>query len=293
MFVILGATGKIGGATIGALRRAGAPVRAVMRDQDKAAPFLKTGCDCAIANIGDAAALARAMDGAEAVQVLCPMEPQAVVATDAMRRSIDALAEAIVLSRPKTVLAISDYGAHLSNGAGLTMTFHWLEGALRRAAPNLILVRSAEHMQNWARVLAVAAATGALPSLHQPLTKLFPTVSAFDVGAVCAELLLASKPNDGVRVVHVEGPQRYTTLDVAGAMSAVLGRDVAARELPRSDWEVLLGRGGMSASYARLVADLYDVHNAGRIDVEEGGEIRRGASDLVTAFAPLAPKRDA
>jgi NAD(P)H dehydrogenase (quinone) len=207
-----------------------------------------------------------------------------------MRRSIDALARAIAMSRPKTVLAISDYGAHLPNGAGLTTTFHWLEEALRAAAPNLVLVRSAEHMQNWARVLAVAAATGAQPSLHHPLTKLFPTVSAFDVGAICAELLLAPKRSEGVRVVHVEGPKRYTPEDVASATSTVLGRNVAAHELPRSDWEALLSR-GMSVSYARLVAELYDAHNAGRIDVEEGGEIRRGPSDLVTAFAAFAPKR--
>jgi NAD(P)H dehydrogenase (quinone) len=48
MFVILGATGKIGAATIGALRQAGAPVRAAIRDKDKAAQFLNTGCDCVI-----------------------------------------------------------------------------------------------------------------------------------------------------------------------------------------------------------------------------------------------------
>jgi predicted nucleic acid-binding protein len=171
------------------------------------------------------------------------------------------------------------------------MTFQALEQALRPVAPNLVLVRSAEHMENWARVVGVAAKTGAAPSMHHPLAKLFPTVSAYDVGAVAAELLLNAESAEGVRVVHVEGPQRYTPVDVAGAMSAVLRREVAARELPRRDWEVLLAAAGMSPNYARLVADLYHAHNAGRIDVEAGvGEIRRGVTELAEAFAPFAPE---
>lgn len=291
MFAILGATGKIGGATIRALRGAGAPVRAVARDEPRAAPFGALGCEIAGADIRDAAALAKAMAGARAVQVFCPVEPQAADASDAMRRSIEAIAEAVAIARPRTVLAISDYGAHLAEGTGLTMTFHALEQALRPVAPNLVLVRSAEHMENWARVVGVAAKTGAAPSMHHPLAKLFPTVSAYDVGAVAAELLLNAESAEGVRVVHVEGPQRYTPVDVAGAMSAVLRREVAARELPRRDWEVLLAAAGMSPNYARLVADLYDAHNAGRIDVEAGvGEIRRGVTELAEAFAPFAPE---
>jgi len=293
MFVIFGATGKIGGATVDALRRAGAPVRAVVRDQEKAARFVAAGCEIAIADLRDVAALARAIDGAAAVQVLCPVEPQADDAADAMRRSIDAVAEAVTVASPKSVLAISDYGAHLPHGTGLTMTFHQLEERLRWIAPNLILVRSAEHMENWARSVGYAAATGVLASIHHPLTKVFPTVSAADVGAICADLLLAANAAEGVRVVHVEGPQRYTPLDVASAMGVVLGREVTAQELPRRDWQAMLGLAGMSASYAQLVVDLYDAHNAGRIDAESGaGEIRRGTSDLVKAFAPFTPKKD-
>ena len=292
MFVILGATGKIGGATIKALRWAGAPVRAVTRDDSKAAQFATLGCESAVADIRDPAALAKAMAGARAVQVLCPIEPQAEDAESAMQRSIDAVAEAIASAKPDVVLAISDYGAHLREGTGLTMTFYRLEQALRSVAPHLILVRSAEHMENSARVVGAAAATGALPSLHHPLTKIFPTVSASDVGAVSAELLQKVGTGQGLHVVHVEGPRRYTPLEVADAMSVVLGRDVTARELPRRDWDNLLSRAGMSPSYARLVADLYDAHNAGMIDVQAGGEIRRGTTDLVTALSPFTPKQD-
>ena len=50
----------------------------------------------------------------------------------------------------------------------------------------------------------------------------------------------------------------------------------------------MLARAGMSPSYATLVADLYDTHNAGGVDVEEGvGEVRRGETELREVFASL------
>jgi hypothetical protein len=50
-------------------------------------------------------------------------------------------------------------------------------------------------------------------------------------------------------------------------------------------WEAILTRGGLSESYARLVTELYEAHNAGRIDAERDvGEIRRGTSELADAL---------
>ena len=73
-------------------------------------------------------------------------------------------------------------------------------------------------------------------------------------------------------------------------MSTLLQRDVSAHELPRTEWGTALRRGGLSESYAQLVIDLYDAHNAGRIDAQDGvGEIRRGRTELVDALKPLVP----
>src|SRR5260221_1236094 len=88
-----------------------------------------------------------------------------------------------------------------------------------------MLLRSAEHMENWARVTSVALSTGVLPSLHHPLTKLFPAVAAQDVGAAAAALLLAGAPASASRVVNIEGPQRICAL----AQQPVGPRDRRAR----------------------------------------------------------------
>lgn len=293
MFAILGAAGKIGSATIRALRAADQPVRAIIRDPSNAGPFEALGCEVAIADLQDAGALARAIDGASSVQVICPTAPRATDAADDMRRSIDGVARALTDACPATVLAISDYGAQVESGTGVTMLFHELEARLGELPSRAIFLRSAEHMENWVRVFHLAAATGKLPSLHHPLGKIFPTVSAPDVGIISADLLLLDREGRArPSVVHVEGPRRYTPLDVARAMGAVLDREILAFELPQTDWHATLVGAGLSDSGAALVTELYEAHNAGRIDVEPGvGEIRRGPTELADALRALLPAR--
>ena len=287
MFVILGATGKVGRTTIAGLRQKGVSVRAVVRDAAKAGQLASLGCEIAVTDLWDVTALTRALEGASAVQVICPVSPQGVDAAADMRRSIASVGEALEATKAPTVLAISDYGADISAGTGITVLFHELEARLRRLPNRLILLRSAEHMQNWARVTQVAAVTGVLPSLHHPLTKLFPTVSAYDVGAVAADLLLAPASGLGKpRIVHVEGPRRYTPIDVADSVSVLLGRHISAYALPRSEWDSTLRKGGLSESYARLVTELYDAHNAGQIEASCGtDEIIRGRTELTDALS--------
>src|SRR5438876_4594290 len=85
-----------------------------------------------------------------------------------------------------------------------------------------------------------------------------------------------------------EGPRRYTALDVAATLSELAGRDVVARELPRSEWLAALQRGGVGASYAELIADLFDAHNAGRIDAQhDAGEVRHAPTGLRAALSEL------
>ncbi|TIO47400.1 MAG: NmrA family transcriptional regulator [Mesorhizobium sp.] len=289
MFVILGATGKIGRATIGMLRQNGLPVRAVVRNPSKAHELRACGCDIAVADLRDMPALVEATKDASAVQVICPTLVQAENASAEMAATIGAIAEALRQTRPARILAISDYGAQLPTGTGITLTFHHLESELKKLPAALTFLRSAEHMQNWGRGTGRALQTGVLASLHHPVSKTFPTVSAGDVGLIAADLLLADR-NDAMRIVHAEGPRRYSAVDVADALSKIAGREIVAREMPRQDWISVLVAGGMSASYAQLVADLFDVHNAGQIDAEQGvGEIRYGKTELRAALSALVP----
>ena len=291
MYAILGATGKVGRATIAGLLGRGLPVRAVVRDAARAGDLAHAGCELKVADVRDARALALALEGAHAVQVICPMSMRAEDALADMRAIVENIATALEKTQPQAVVVISDYGAEVGAGTGVTLLFHDLEARLSGLTSATTFLRSAEQMQNWVRVLTFAAESGVLPSMHHPLTKAFPTVSASDVGVTAADLLVnGSKARR--RIVHIEGPRRYTANHVAATLAALVGRSVTPRELAREEWLPVLVRAGLGESYARLVVELYDAHNRGRIDTERAaGEVRFGRTELAEVFTSLLARR--
>jgi NAD(P)H dehydrogenase (quinone) len=124
VFAILGAGGKVGSSTIRTLRAANKPVRAIVREPSKARRFEALGCEVAIVDMLDVSALSKALEGASAVQVICPTAPQASDAAAQMRGMIDSVTAALRNVPPQTTLAISDYGAEVESGTGITVLFH-------------------------------------------------------------------------------------------------------------------------------------------------------------------------
>src|SRR5260221_12664319 len=72
MFSITGITGNVGGSVAHRLLAAGRPIRAVVRDGRKGDAWAERGCEVAIADMTDAAALASAFNGAEGGLVVVP-----------------------------------------------------------------------------------------------------------------------------------------------------------------------------------------------------------------------------
>jgi NAD(P)H dehydrogenase (quinone) len=296
VFVVFGASGNVGNATAVRLREAGRAVRAVVRLEQQGEHLATLGCEIAIAELTDRASVAKAIEGADAVQILCPVPHADHHPANTMRHMIDIAADALRANPPPRILALSDYGAELDRDTGITLLFQELEAQLRPVTSHLTFLRAAEHMQNWGRVVPAALAAGALPSLHHPLDKLFPTVAAQDVGRLAADLLMDNDPDGEVspRIVSIEGPQRISALDVARKLSELSGRAVAAQALPRQAWTAMLLRAGLSFNHAQLITDLYDTHNDGRIDVEAGvGERRFGTTPLAEVLASILPRVEA
>lgn len=290
MFVIFGASGKAGRVTAAALRRAGHPVRAVVRNARHGDKLAAIGCEIALADLTDAAAVAAALRGAHAVQLICPVPVNDKHPESTMRAMIDVATDALRENPPARLLAISDYGAELPLNTGITRLFHHLEQRLRPVETHLTVLRSAEHMQNLAAFLPTALASGVLPSLHLPLEHRFPTVAAQDVGAASAELLLDAPQGGTSRLVSIEGPQRVSVNDIAATLGEVSGRTIAPLALPRESWTPTLLKAGLSEEHARLITDLYDVHNTGKIDVQANSERRFGATGLREVLASLVSK---
>jgi uncharacterized protein YbjT (DUF2867 family) len=288
MFAIIGAGGNVGYATAFALREAGAPVRAILRDAAKAERLQEIGCEITLADIQDAGALADAIKGADSVHAILPLSPQATDPAADLRRSIDSLTLGLAGAGTKRVLAISDYGAHVEEDIGMPSLFREFEARLRQLDAHTIILRSAEHMHNWGRTIPVALASGTLPSFQDPVDMLQPTISAQDLGLISAELLLRSTCGSGPEIVHAEGPRRYGASDVATALGQLSGQSIHAVAVPRSQWEGIFGQ-SMPASLATLLIKASDAKNrGGLVDSEPGvGEIRYGTTSLIDALRPL------
>jgi len=289
MFAIVGAAGKVGTSTAMVLRQAGHSVRAIVRDVAKAAPLQAIGCEIVQADLQYPDALTQAITGATAVQIIVPPIPTAQDIVDDMHTSINSLVEALTHAQPQLVVAISDYGAHVEEDIGMPSVFRNFEARLRELPIPRVILRSAEHMEGWAPLIPVAIATGTLPSLHHPLTARFPTISAHDLGIISADLLRRPNLTEGEQLVQAEGPRRYSANDVAMALGALVGKPIAAVELPRPAWQETLEKIA-SPSTATLLVDLYDAHNRGQVDAEPNvGEMRYGTTTLIDALRPLIP----
>jgi NAD(P)H dehydrogenase (quinone) len=157
------------------------------------------------------------------------VSPQAKDTADEMLRAIESLSGALEQARPRRVLAISDYGAHVTDNIGMPSMFRIFEDRLGRLDSHTLLLRSAEHMEGWGRVIPIAIASGILPTFHDPVGRRFSTISAPDLGPIAAGLLLQPATGQGPEVIHAEGPRRYSASDVAEALGQLLGRTVSLR----------------------------------------------------------------
>lgn len=283
MFVIMGATGQVGGAVLEQLKGRGVAVRAVARASSRAASL---GVEVVRADASDEAGLAAAFAGAEAAFVMLVPLPEAADVLAAARASARAIAAAVRAARVPHVVALSSQGAHLADGNGVVRTLHDFEVALAGATPSLVFLRPGNFMENWAAMLPVAREAGVLPSALLPLGQKSEAVSALDVGRIAADLLFDPRP--GTRIVNLAGPAEYSAQDAAAALSALLGKAVTA--VPSSRDETIAGllAAGLGADYAAKLADLNDAVNAGRMGIPAGsGEMRRGGTTLEQALRRL------
>lgn len=286
MFAIIGATGNVGSSTVQALAEAGAPVRAIVRDPGKASQLDGLGCEVVQADIQSSHSLAEAIRGAEAVQLVAPLSPRADDPAEDLRRSIRSLIAALGVARPSRVLVISDYGAHIAEDIGMPSMFHDFEAQLRGLETSAVVLRSAEHMHNWARSIPAALESGSLMTFQHPVDMLQPMIAARDLGRIAAGILLRPGDQDA-RVLHAEGPRRYSAADVATTLSRLSGRAVSAHAIPSSQWAGALAQ--VPTSLAALLTKANDAKNrGGLVDVEPGaGEVVRGSTELVDALRPF------
>src|SRR3979411_2093026 len=111
MYAITGITGKVGGALARTLLAERLPVRAVLREEAKAAEWRTRGCDVALAEMDDAASLTSAFRGAAGVFILPPSEFDPEPGFPEAKRVIAAVTAAFAGAPPRKGGCVSTIGA--------------------------------------------------------------------------------------------------------------------------------------------------------------------------------------
>ena len=282
MYAITGITGQVGSGLALNLLAAGLPVRAIVRDVAKGAAWAARGCEVALADISDSAALTRAFTGAEAVFVLLPPTFDPADGFPESRALIASLRTALAAARPQRVVVLSTVGAQATQ-ANLLNQLGIMERELGTLEMPVAFLRAAWFMENSLWEVAQAR-DGAIANFLQPLDRKVPMVACADISAVAAELL--QERWDGVRVVELEARERVSPNDIAAAFAGLLGHEVKATAIPRDAWQALFTAQGMRNPTPRM--QMIDGFNEGWIDFEHGQQgSRKGATTLAVALHEL------
>lgn len=283
MYAITGITGQVGGAMARTLLAADKTVRAVVRNVEKGRSWAAKGCEIAVADMEDAAALAAAFRSADGVFILPPSEFDPSPGFPEALRVIAAVKESIESARPKTVVCLSTIGAQATQPNLLTQRT-LLEQTLSTLAIPVTFLRPAWFMENFAWDIPAARDSGVIASFLQPLDKPVPMIATRDVGLLAAQLI--QEDWQGVRVVELEAARRYTPNEAAATLARIVGRPVRAQAVPRETWGSLFKSQGMKDPIPRI--QMLDGFNEGWIEFE-GGEARtvKGATVLEAVLRGL------
>jgi uncharacterized protein YbjT (DUF2867 family) len=289
MYAITGITGKVGGEIARNLLANGQSVRAVLRDQAKAADWAAKGCAIAIAEMENAGQLAAAFAGAEGVFILPPPDFDPEPGYPEAKRVIESVTRALLTGRPKRVVCLSTIGADAPHDNLLTQRT-LMERSLNEIGLPVTFLRPGWFMENAQWDVASARDEGVLRSFLQPADKAFPMVATRDVGRVAADLI--RQDWTGMRIVELEGPARVSANDLAQAFSTVLKRPVGVEIISRERWEKLFRDQGMKNPQARI--RMLDGFNESWIEFRDHGRSAlKGNTLLVDVIAALVAGSEA
>ena len=142
MFLVMGITGKVGGATAEHLLALGKEVRALVRNREKASSWANQGVELVDGDWNDPAAIERALRGVEGAFVMLPAvwapSPDYKEAKGVIANYVEALTKAA----PPRVVALSSMGANRTSGLGMITALSLLEQGFRDLISPIAFVRA-------------------------------------------------------------------------------------------------------------------------------------------------------
>jgi uncharacterized protein YbjT (DUF2867 family) len=282
MFLVMGITGKVGGATAKHLLAQGKEVRALVRSPEKAANWADQGVELIDGDWNDTAAIGRALKGVEGAFVMLPAvwapSPDYKEAKGIIANYVEALAKAA----PPRVVALSSMGANRTSGLGVITALSLLEQGFRNLTSPVAFVRAGGFFENFLDGLHVAQG-GTLPVFYNPTTRKSTMVATNDIGAEVARLLTGPTWS-GHRVIELGS--MVSADEVAAQLGEVLKLDVKAFAVPRAGWAEAFEQFGIPKGQTGAAEQMFESVNAGWMDLGvEGTEHVAGTTSAREVFA--------
>jgi uncharacterized protein YbjT (DUF2867 family) len=218
--LVTGATGNTGRAIIDALIQRGAPVRAMVRTAADSGR-LPDGVAVAAADFDDPASVAAALDGAQRAYLVTPSSEKA----EAQQRGFADLA---VQAGVKHLVVLSQLAAEQHSPVRFLRYHAAVEQHIRDLDIAWTFLRPNLYFQG---LLAFAQSIAAEGRFYAPIGD--ARVSAVDVRdiAAVAAIALTESGHEGATYT-LTGPASVTHAEIAAALTAALGRDVAFVDVP-------------------------------------------------------------
>ncbi|WP_202905317.1 NAD(P)H-binding protein [Luteimonas abyssi] len=254
--VVTTPTGTLGAQVLHHLLAAPVRVRVVARDPDRLPAEVRARAEIVVGSHGDAAVIAQACEGADAVFWLCPPDPQASSVASAYVDFARPAAAAFARYRVPRVVGISALG----RGTPLAAEAGFVTGSL---AMDDLIAASGVHFRALVMPSFMDNIARQAPAIRErgvffgpiPGDVAMPAVASRDIAGVAASLLLAADWT-GQREQPVLGPEDLSFDAMAAIASEVLGRPVRYVHTTYEAYRDGFVQRGMSAAMAQGMADM-------------------------------------
>lgn len=266
MHIIMGGTGHVGSEAAKALLQAGEAVGIITRNGDGAEELREAGAKIIEADVEDVDSLRMAFGRGRRAFLLNPPGDTSKDSDSIERNQVANILAALEGSGLEKVVVESVSGARPCGRIGdLSVIWELQQGVAAKPLPASIN-GAGYYVSNSDAQLDSVRETGKLSSLFPADLKL-PMVGPTDLGRVAAKRLTPSI--DDIGIWNIEGPERYSSQDVADAFAHALSREVHVDFTPPDQLEAAFSElGFLSASaesYARMT----------RATIEQIGDTRR------------------
>jgi uncharacterized protein YbjT (DUF2867 family) len=282
MHIILGGNGHIGSALAQTLLSQGESVTIVSRSSSSIPVWQKRGAQVEVVDVYNTIKLRNVFAKGKRLFLLNPPANPATDTDVEERKTLVSILEAIENSDLEKIVAESTYGAQPGHQIGDLGVLSEMEQQLAAQPIPFSIIRAAYYMSNWDFALQTARQDGVINTFF-PTDFVLPMVAPRDISQLAARLM--TEPVESTGLYNIEGPERYSPLDVAEAFAKALKKPVKAVEIVRDQWINTMQKMGFSNEAAKSFSNMTTIAMEG--DLPTRDVVIRGAISLKNYIVEL------